>query len=153
METRLHRQLPPPRIHATPVTLYGQFLTSCFWLFYLYTLPFVSLDMCQITVKYNSIMLRSLTLFIIVDAFGAIPYLHTLGLHRHRPVDKKNQLFINYNYTILPFSSCRCEHFNTNVYVSIFKHAYFYRFYSIFNTCTPIWVITPTTTFCVLYSL
>ena len=35
------------------------------------TLPFVDLDMCQITVKYNSIMLRLLTLFIIVDALGA----------------------------------------------------------------------------------
>ena len=43
-------------VHATPVPLYGQFLKSCFWLF-LSTLPFVSLDMCQITVKYNSIVL------------------------------------------------------------------------------------------------
>ena len=99
-------------------------ISDILFLVVLSTLPFVSLDICQITVKYNSIVLCSLTLFIIVDALGMISYLHnwvSTGAGR-----------LKYIITILYYTIFKlCEHFNANV--SIFKHACFCRFYSIFN--------------------
>ena len=48
-----------------------QTIADILFLVVLSTLPFVSLDVCQITIKYNSIVLRSLTLLVIVDTLGA----------------------------------------------------------------------------------